>query len=100
MGLLRLDKPPPPGIGTRFHVDVIAMHGLNGDCERTWTHKPSGTFWLRDLLPHDLPGARIYSYAYDSRIFGKSVMNVNDFARNLLAVIVRERDSEEVRFGL
>ncbi|KAH0559855.1 hypothetical protein GP486_003628 [Trichoglossum hirsutum] len=95
MGLLRLDQPSPQGVGARFPVDVIAIHGLNGDRERSWTHKSSGTLWLRDLLPDDLPGARIYTYGYDSRIFAKSVMTINDFARDLLAATAGERDSEE-----
>jgi hypothetical protein len=96
MGLLRLDQPLPPRIGAQLLVDVIAIHGLNGDRERSWTHRSSGTLWLRDLLPHDLPGARIYTYGYDSRIFANNVMTISDFARDLLAVIARERDSEEV----
>ena len=98
MGLLRLNQPLPQGVSTRYPVDVIAIHGLNGHSERSWTHKPSGVFWLRDLLNHDLPGARIYTYGYDSQIFAKHVMKINDFARDLLAAIAGERDSEEVRY--
>src|SRR5438034_10041321 len=78
-------------LGAQFPVDVIAVHGLNGDHERSWTHKSSGTLWLRDLLLNDLPGARVYTYGYDSRIFAKNVMTTNDFARDLLAVVARAR---------
>ena len=97
MGLVRLNQPPPPGVSARFSLDVIAIHGLNGDSERTWTHRPSGPLWLRDLLPNDLPGAHIYTYGYDSRIFAKNKMTIDDFARDLLGEIERARGSEEVR---
>jgi hypothetical protein len=99
MALLRLDQGLPAGHRAPCPVDVIAIHGLNGDREQSWTHKPSGTLWLRDLLPHDLPGARIYSYGYDARFFTNNFMTINDFARDLLSVVSRERDSEEVRIS-
>ncbi|KAL9065496.1 MAG: hypothetical protein Q9161_008201 [Pseudevernia consocians] len=47
-------------------VDVVAVHGLDGHREGTWTddHK---ILWLRDLLPSKLPNARIWTWGYDSR---------------------------------
>src|SRR5450432_1070465 len=48
-------------------IDIVAIHGLNGDVRRTWTHK-NGTFWLQDLLPHAMPGARIFTYSYPSPV--------------------------------
>lgn len=30
---------------------VIAIRGLDGHYERSWTHDDTKTFWLRDLLP-------------------------------------------------
>ncbi|OCL02322.1 hypothetical protein AOQ84DRAFT_357452 [Glonium stellatum] len=39
-------------------VDIIAVHGLNGHRDKTWT-AGNGVNWLRDLLPQDLPNARI-----------------------------------------
>lgn len=47
-------------------TSVVALHGLNGHRERTWTAK-NGTLWLQDLLPGILPNARIMTYGYDSR---------------------------------
>jgi hypothetical protein len=41
----------------------MAVHGLNGHGETTWTTS-NGVNWLRDLLPHDLSNARIYSWGY------------------------------------
>ncbi|KAG9029304.1 hypothetical protein FS842_004595, partial [Serendipita sp. 407] len=46
-------------------VDIIAIHGLDGHREQSWTAE-DGTMWLRDLLPEDIPNARILSYGYDA----------------------------------
>ncbi|KAK6332009.1 hypothetical protein TWF718_002547 [Orbilia javanica] len=67
----------------QYDLDIVAMHGLNGDIYRTWTK--SGNYWLRDQLPKSLPGARIFSYGYPSNLmFSKSVAEIDDFARHLL----------------
>ncbi|CCA76332.1 related to kinesin light chain, partial [Serendipita indica DSM 11827] len=52
-----------PGIDP--YIDIIAIHGLGGHREVTWT-TDNGILWLRDLLPSDLPRARILSYGYDA----------------------------------
>jgi hypothetical protein len=65
-------------------VDVIAIHGLNGDAFSTWEHE-KGTLWLRDLLPEELPGSRIYTYGYPSDLFfSKTMATPKDYARDLL----------------
>jgi len=67
-----------------YAVDIVFVHGLNGHWMKTWTHE-NGTFWPKDLLPHALPGARIYSYGYPSQIFAnKSVAGIRDFSKHLL----------------
>ncbi|KAM0247349.1 hypothetical protein ACHAQJ_009883 [Trichoderma viride] len=76
----------PPG-QQQHPVDIIAVHGLNGYAYSTWTHKPDGTLWLRDLLPSILPGCRVYTYSYPSKIFSESFARVHDFARGLLVDI-------------
>lgn len=45
-------------------VDIVAIHGLNGHREKTWTAS-NEVHWLRDLLPEDVPQARIFSWGYD-----------------------------------
>lgn len=68
-----------------FPVDIIAVHGLNGNAFTTWTHPDTKTLWLRDLLPNALPGCRVYTFGYPADIFfNQSRANVRDYARRLL----------------
>lgn len=43
---------------------IVAVHGLRGDAIRTWTHEKTGICWLRDLLPTEIPNARVLSWGY------------------------------------
>ncbi|KAG9229798.1 hypothetical protein BJ875DRAFT_386555, partial [Amylocarpus encephaloides] len=52
-------------------VDIVAVHGLNCHREKTWT-AANGIHWLRDLLPYDIPNARILSWGYDPNTHGNS----------------------------
>ena len=65
-------------------IDVVAVHGLQGDAYRTWEHD-NGSLWLRDFLPADIPNARIMTFGYDSAVaFSKSVAKIEDKALELL----------------
>ena len=78
-------------------VDVVAVHGLQGDAYGTWEHE-CGTLWLRDLLPDDAPSARIMTFGYDSTIaFSKSVGCIDDTARDLLNRLGAQRDESTNR---
>jgi hypothetical protein len=46
----------------------IAISGLGGHAFGSFKEKGGTHMWLRDSLPHDLPGARILIYGYDSRL--------------------------------
>jgi hypothetical protein len=77
---------------------VFAIHGLGGDKFRTWTD--NGRLWLRDLLPTQLPEARIFTYGYGSTVaFSKSSAEVDDFARDFLhrANSARQSSTEQKR---
>jgi hypothetical protein len=52
----------------------VAVHGLNGHREETWTK--DGVNWLRDLLPKDMPDARIFSWGYDANTHSTSAVSV------------------------
>ena len=98
-GLHTLSEPLSfSGADSVYTVDIVFVHGLNGHWKRTWTHE-NGTFWPKDLLPHALPGARVFSYGYPSQIFAnKSVAGIRDFAKHLLDDIGMER-TEPVSSG-
>ncbi|TAQ91490.1 hypothetical protein B7494_g267 [Chlorociboria aeruginascens] len=52
-------------------LDIVAVHGLNGNAMDTWTHVDNvqSVMWLRDLLPLTPPfgSARIMTFGYNSR---------------------------------
>lgn len=92
LGLFRLGSELDAGTGdTTSGLDIVAIHGLNGDFGSTWTHS-NGTFWLRDLLPQAMPGCRVFSYGYPSQIaFSRSVASIRDYALSLLNWIEQEQ---------
>ncbi len=72
-GLHLIYEPPSNLIDTispenQCPIDIVAVHGLMGDAYNTWTHS-NGHFWLRDSLPEEVPGARIFSYGYPANVF-------------------------------
>ena len=53
-------------------VDIVAVHGLGGHFEETWTHSDSKQLWLRDFLPsqlndvgmsYSLPASYLYTHS-------------------------------------
>jgi hypothetical protein len=81
-GLKVIKKQPPGRVDA---VDIIAVHGLGGHWEGTWTAAKTEVNWLRSLLHDDIPNARIFSYSYNSKeYFSKSISNIQDFALDLL----------------
>ncbi|KAF8519772.1 hypothetical protein BU17DRAFT_47482, partial [Hysterangium stoloniferum] len=56
-------KELSPGISPL--VDIVAIHGLDGHREASWT-ADNGSLWLRDFLPRGVPSARILTYGYDA----------------------------------
>lgn len=105
--LLNMDLPTMDEASSEiYEVDIVAIHGLNGTALGTWTrnttnekaHKKTSTLWLRDLLPKDLPGARIFTYGYDSKVmFSKSKATTEDYAQSLLLALQAERKHGQER---
>jgi len=96
-GLIPFPETAPLAHGSeQYPVDVIAVHGLNGDAFTTWTHE-NGILWLRDLLPTALPGSRVFTYGYPSQVvFSSSFAQVKEYARRLLSS-VRDVQDERTR---
>ena len=92
--LLSEREPANEPIRELFDVDIVAIHGLNGDAYTTWEHE-NGTLWLRDLLPNSIPGSRIFTYGYPSQIFvGNSITRVRDYSLRLLSSLNGVRDED------
>lgn len=49
---------------------IIAVHGLNGHRENSWT-AANGVNWLHNLLPGDMPNTRVLSWGYSLTTVGK-----------------------------
>lgn len=56
---------------------IVAVHGLNGHRERSWTAE-NGTNWLRDLLPIDMPGVRVASWGWNLLEKGSSFQTISE----------------------
>ncbi|KAJ5714223.1 uncharacterized protein N7483_011404 [Penicillium malachiteum] len=52
-------------VGPAPKVDIVAVHGLGGHREKSWT-TPDGVNWLRSLLSQDIPNSRIMSWGYNA----------------------------------
>ncbi|CCA69054.2 hypothetical protein PIIN_02913, partial [Serendipita indica DSM 11827] len=75
-------------------VDIVAIHGLQGHRDKTWT-SDNGVCWLRDLLPSDFPNARILSYGYDADVHSRecvSTQTIGRHAQGLIDALSRKRE--------
>ena len=66
-GLTEVSAPAP---ASSAQVDVVFVHGLNGDPKHTWTSKTNNVFWPKDLLPSFVSdqNVRVLVYGYDADI--------------------------------
>ncbi|KAK4941922.1 hypothetical protein LTR10_018252 [Elasticomyces elasticus] len=78
-------------------VDIVFIHGLTGDRERTWTHEAALEPWPEAILPDHLPSARILTFGYDAYIVrkGKAVTNqLMDHSKDFLNALTSQRHSK------
>ena len=79
-------------------VDIVFVHGLAGNRERTWTHSSASEPWPKTLLPAHLPGSRILAFGYDAYIVQKGVATTNqlvDYSRDFLNSLTSLREISE-----
>ncbi|KAK8911022.1 hypothetical protein QC760_000086 [Botrytis cinerea] len=99
-GLFHLNPIPvlPKNGESPYKIDIVALHGIKGDAFKTWTEKNEDgvkNLWLRDQLPNELPGARIFSFGYDANVlFSRGTGTIEDFATALLEDLLRERSND------
>jgi hypothetical protein len=77
---------------------IVAIHGLNGHRDKTWT-AANGVHWLRDLLPTDIPNVRVFCWGYDANTHGERVscQYLYDHAGQLVSDLCLERRLTKVR---
>lgn len=76
---------------------MVAIHGLNGDAQQTWTHRDSGVLWLRDILPAEIPAIRVLTYGYDARIANfTGQQHLRSISIKLISELVDLRRTDEV----
>ncbi|KAK4206997.1 hypothetical protein QBC37DRAFT_104982 [Rhypophila decipiens] len=69
-------------------LDIVAIHGLQGDAIQSWTHERTKFMWLTDYLPEQFPKARIFTYAYNSGVwFNGSTKTIEQESVNLLTYL-------------
>ena len=77
---------------------MVAVHGLNGECFRSWTHvEPNGdkTMWLNEQLLRKLPRTRAMTFGYSASVVGNtSVAGIRDNARQLLTFLSNRREED------
>ncbi|XTI83742.1 P-loop containing nucleoside triphosphate hydrolase protein [Cenococcum geophilum] len=85
-------------------VDIIFIHGLTGDREKTWTAKGAAAPWPQTLLPLKVPNARILTFGYDAYIANWRGMvsqnRIGNHAMNLLAAVAAFRDDDDTEVAL
>ena len=96
-GLTEVSAPTP---ASSAQVDVVFVHGLNGDPKHTWTSKAGNVFWPKDLLPSFVSdqNARILVYGYDADIVsfarkdaGVTKDKIHNHAERLIADLFANR---------
>ncbi|OJJ51568.1 hypothetical protein ASPZODRAFT_55113 [Penicilliopsis zonata CBS 506.65] len=82
-------------------VDIVFVHGLNGNPKDTWTHRDSGVFWPADLLPPFLEAkrVRILTYGYNANVTaftdGASKDKIHNHAETLVSGLAANRSLRE-----
>jgi pimeloyl-ACP methyl ester carboxylesterase len=75
---LKVWYEPPTG---KHSLDLVFVHGLTGDRQRTWTHPHASEPWPKSILPRHFPEARILIHGYDAYV----ILRTGPVSRNRLS---------------
>ncbi|KAK4459258.1 hypothetical protein QBC42DRAFT_232163 [Cladorrhinum samala] len=79
-------------------VDLVLVHGLEGDPIETWTHPESKVLWATDLLPRDLPATRVLSFGYNADMYcNNSIAGIRGNAEFLMSSLKARRSDDPHR---
>ncbi|KAF3481565.1 peptidase C14 [Arthroderma uncinatum] len=91
---LKVLVPRPESSGPEPVVDVVFVHGLNGDCIKTWKHADAEVPWIMDkrFLGDLYDRARIMTFGYNANVLENvTTSRVLDHANDLLEAIYARR---------
>lgn len=78
---------------------IVAVHGLNGGAQKTWTSDKNKICWLSDnaLLPKYLPNARVLAWGYNANVTSAHGRNTSSdrilqHAQTLIADLHADRE--------
>ncbi|KAH1338439.1 hypothetical protein KXV52_008988 [Aspergillus fumigatus] len=80
-------------------VDIVAVHGLNGDSITAWSGPETGTLWLKDLIPKHIPHARVLSFGYESSSCRFDWPGFVDKIRSLATTLVADLEADRQKLG-
>ncbi|KAF2798736.1 hypothetical protein K505DRAFT_405002 [Melanomma pulvis-pyrius CBS 109.77] len=79
-------------------VDIIFIHGVTGDREKTWKTKSATNPWPQTLLPSRVPHARILTFGYDAYVADWRGMvsknRIGNHSMNLLTAVATYREDD------
>jgi predicted alpha/beta-fold hydrolase len=81
-------------LSTYSKPSIVALHGLGGGSESTWSCGTVNWLFDQNMLRHELPHARIMSYGYEASL--ESYMNQANFrdqAQQFLESLLHHRDN-------
>ncbi|KAH6624183.1 hypothetical protein B0J18DRAFT_465424 [Chaetomium sp. MPI-SDFR-AT-0129] len=92
---------PFVSLGLTPTVDLVLVHGVDGDPAKTWTWQKKDSppvFWPADLLPKERPTTRVLSFGFNAAMYhSNTTSTIRDRARNLLGLISARRAGSGTR---
>ena len=103
----------------RISCSIVAVHGIGGHPLNTWTWNqksttpkasfkpelrlspiksegPTKILWLQELLPFDLPTARVMTFEYDTQTSFSAVTHITEVSKSLLNCLMEKRKKDFV----